>query len=607
MSFEEYVRGPKGRLRSFSSAPFVPRLKYPEHMDRAIGEFALDIANELTEKADVNACGSLAYNYAQEREWDNDFFTGIVTFAVDVAVMTAHEERSTDLLRNIRKIVENTCTIWRAKMAIKFQSKLDDRELTDRELRSAKDVHAQYEQIADQLENFMRSRYFDEQLDDLGSRGSRGRGRDDDRYSRGRDDRGRGRDDRYGDRDDRGGRDRGRDDRSGVRGFGRDRSSSSSSVDGGVREDRFAAAERGRDDRDDRQDQRVDPRNDQGNKPAQTGQNKQIHQTPRHVFPNVPTLELDENMKREDHELLPAGTADVRTAEVSEIDGILHNLFKTSNALGESNEYYRVHDGYIVDTDVPALQKTAQSQFMRALLQDPKINTHVTYGCALNPMLGLSLDLDPERVTTLKQFRSVYLKALGGTADQRMAASALRQLDHMLTDYVNQFILQELNIEGLRTTSYFNDGSQLALYLMDNYSKPASQQYIDFEERLLTFLSMQEGNLLEEARTRIGNVVVANVAETDTGDVPFFIAPLMYSFMHLNVYQDELKIAKRPGVQLVDPKRTPLIYSRMASTGVNKMRTGMRTLVDYMIDLDGNMYRWFESASDKGTYYIVAL
>lgn len=602
MSFEEYVRGPRGRLRSYNTAPYVPTLKYPRHMDRIIGDFALEVANMLVDKADTNACGTLLYNYSQENDFDNDLFIDMVRFAVDVAVMNAADERITDLTRNMRRIVDNTGAIWRSKMAIKFQSQLDDRELSDRELRAAKDALVRYEDICESLETFMRSRAFEDQLDDIERRGDRGRGRDDDRYSRGRgrdDDRGRGRD-----REERG---RDRDDRS-VRGFGRERGTSDINRDGGARDDRFANVKSRRDDRDDRRgDERGDQRDGQGNKPAQTGQNNQIPQPKAHIFPNVPTLELDENMKREDHELLPSGSVNLREAEARGTEDVLYKLFKESSQLGVGNEHFQIHPGYIVDTDLASLQKTAQSQFVRAILADPKINTHITYGCALNPMLGLTLELDGEKVATLKQFRAVYTEALAGVTDQRVAASALRQLDHMLTQYVNEFLVNELNIAGLDIDSYFNDGIELSLHLHQHYGKAQLSQYRDFEERLLTFLTMQDDNLFEVAKDRVKTVLVADSdASADVDDVPFFIAPLMYSFMHLNVYKEELGLNMKKGVHVVDSKRTPLVYARLASTSVNKMRSGMRTLVDLMVDLDGNVYRWFESATEKGTYYIIA-
>lgn len=599
MSFEEYVRGPRGRLRSFNTPPYVPKLKYPRHMDNFIADVALEVANMLVDKADANTCGTLLYNYSQENEFDNDLFCDMVRFAVDVAVMNSSEERTTDLTRNLRRIVDNTGAIWRSKMAIKFQSQLDDRELSDRELRAAKDALMRYEDIADSLESFMRSRAFEDQLDDIERRGGR-RGRDDDRYGRGRDD------DRYSrgrDREDRG---RGRDDRSGVRGFGRERGQDSG--DGGVRDERFAAVESRRDDRDDRRgDERDGRRSDQGNNSAQTDQNKQIPQPKAHVFPNVPTLELDESMNRQDHELLPPTGVNLRTEETRGTEDVLYRMFKESNQIGSGNEHYRIHPGYIVDTDLALLQKTAQSQFVRAILADPKINTHVAYGCALNPMLGLSLELDGEKVATLKQFKATYTEAMAGVTDQRMAAAALRQLDHMLTQYVNEFLVRELNINGLDIDSYFNDSSDLSLHLHTNYGKAQLSQYRDFEERLLTFLTMQDDNLFEVAKSRVNTVLVADGEAEDVCDIPFFIAPLMYSFMHLNVYQDELKLNIKKGVHVVDAKRTPLIYARMAATSVNKMKSGMRTVIDYMVDLDGNMYRWFESATEKGTYYIVEL
>jgi hypothetical protein len=167
----------------------------------------------------------------------------------------------------------------------------------------------------------------------------------------------------------------------------------------------------------------------------------------------------------------------------------------------------------------------------------------------------------------------------------------LTAIDRRLTDLVNNFVNNNLQLEKISIDSFVEDYNQLEQYISDTCGPMGSLAIRNFGQEVMhNLFGTDVDELVAEAKSLLDL----------PDDLDCVFLPENYSLTYLPLTDKELDYDLKDRLWTVSHARTPLLATILDSLTLHKKQGQQTCLHDLVITQDGAIYRVYENSLGKG-------
>lgn len=174
----------------------------------------------------------------------------------------------------------------------------------------------------------------------------------------------------------------------------------------------------------------------------------------------------------------------------------------------------------------------------------------------------------------------------------------LNNLDVMLTDTVNSFLINNLSLEDVTIDSFAEDVDKLPEYLEKQFSARYALAFAQFEHAVI-------GSLLTCPDEEINNYLLDILTDDGAEQSKFSFIPLTYSFTYLDALSAELGLSKVTNVAtLIREDKSPVLYEMANSLFKQSEAFVIQPTNHLLITQDQKVFKIYKGYLSANSYLI---